>query len=827
MGKLKWLFSWVVVLVIAVNLFLFPSRVSAMTEADQLKLSKCVILYIGSSNSYVNSVKTKIDSENGKIVPIVKNGRTLIPVRFISESLNAEVDWDQAASAVTITLDGNTARLKPGNKAMLLNNVEKELDVPAEIVEGRTYLPLRRLAEDVLNKNIFYDRNLIIVSEKDNFFDKDADKNMIDGLIYMYGKDNATTHISGGNTHTMAIKEDGTVWVWGDYGDRNILMPEKVPNLERVIEVSAGNKYALALQDEGTVWAWGESRIGDGKGKYNEIPVQVKGLSGIKKISAAYDGHCLALKSDGTVWAWGNDLSLETEPEPFKIGGLPNIVDIAAESYYSFAIDIYGVVWAWGENKSELPQKVPGISGIIDISAGQSHILALKKDGTVWIWKYDDRALVYKGQQEGENLAVPMQVKELSGIVAISARGGGHSIALKDDGSVYLWGSNWYKYETNYLVPTLVKELSGIREIASGNGHLLALKNDGSLWSFGDNGNGQVGDGTFITRNKPVLTLFDRSPLKIVKAYNSQESNLGYEFDEQTVKVLDGLADKITSEYGVNQFGSFVQRDKMEVVNVDNAKAFINAIKPNREIVLKAENVYNLAEAINEGKDKEYLAIEESGLIIKGVENLIIRSEQDKPVKFESPGLKNELKFEDSKSIVIDGINTGNKAQSNEFPSDVFVFKNCQKVYIKNSVLAGGGYGINLSNVNGFALDNSVIEDCKIGVMNVLDSTNLVFNNSKFINNKVSSDLINIMSSKNVLFSSCNISNNMGTSIGGDSKYQLFNLYFAEPILLVRDTVIDYNNTDYMRVYNDDIYFKNTIFNYNSFAKGVYEFDRK
>lgn len=826
MRKLKWSFLWVVVFVIAVNLFLFPFGVSAISRVDQTRLSKCVVLYIGSSNSYVNSVKTKIDSENSRIVPIVKNGRTLVPVRFISESLSADVVWDGATSTVTISLNGNIAVLKPRQSSMLLNNIDRELDVPAEIIEDRTYLPLRRLVEDVLDKNIFYDRNLIIISEKDNSFDKDADKSLIDDLLYIYGKGYAITHISGGNDHTAAIKEDGTVWVWGDCGERNVSVPEMVYGLDRVIEVSAGNKYTLALQSDGTVWSWGETRTGNEESVYIENPVQVEELTDIKKVSAAYDGLCLALKGDGTVWAWENGIALQTGVKPSLIEGLSNIVDIAAENYYSFAIDKDGEVWGWAENRGGMPEKVSGISDVIDISAGLSHILALKKDGTVWIWKYNDRALVYGGQEEGADLSVPIQVKELSGIVAISARGGGHSLALKDDGSMYLWGANWYKSESNYLMPVLVSELSGVREIASGNGHIVALRSDGSIWAFGDNGNGQIGDGTFIIRTKPVKTLFDRNPLKIETADISVDNVLVYEFDNKTNEVLDGLAESIMSENAYDPYGKFVQREKMELVVVDNARDFVNAIRPNCEIVLKSKGVYNLLEPLHEVINSKYVYVNRYGLIVEGVENLIIRSESSKPVNMESPDLAHVLKFKNSKNIIIDGIHAGCEINRKELLSDVFSFENCQNVYFNNLVLSGGSYGISLSNVNGFVFDNSVIEECKVGIMNILDSRNIIFSRSKFRNTIASSDLVNIMSSKNVLFTSCEISSNLVTPRGGDSKYQLFNTYFVEPILLVRDTVIKNNKADYMRVYEDDIYFSNTTFNNNGFIKGVYESDR-
>ncbi|WP_010248958.1 stalk domain-containing protein [Acetivibrio cellulolyticus] len=838
MVKLKW-FSGVIVLSAIINLFAIPSSVSAITEVEQSKVSKAVILYIGSSDSYVNTIKTKIDSDNGKVVPIVKNGRTLVPVRFISESLDADVDWDAATSTVKITLGENTAMLQPGKKDMLLNNKKTELDVPAEIIEGRTYLPLRRLVEDVLAKNIFYDRNLIIISEKDNVFDKTADKSLVDDLIYLYGSDKATTHISGGYSHTAAIKKDGTVWVWGESLSGNILTPERVNGLERVIDVSAGGGYTLALKADGTVWSWGENqngRLGDGTEENSETPVQVKGLKEIKRIAASYGGHCLALKSDGTVWAWGNnsfgqlgDKTKETKLEPVMLDTLPKIGDIAVGHSFSVALDKDGFVWTWGYDR-ELPQKVGGISNIIDISAGQNHVLVLKSDGTLWTWGDIEGTPVYSGQVKGgTDLTLPVKVEELRGVVAISAQGG-HSAALKDDGSVFVWGDLGYDSTiSNPLVPYKVDELSGVREIASGSGHLLALKDDGTLWAFGDNGCGQIGDGTAISRRKPSATLFNRDPLLLSEGIDT-ESEFVYKFDAETEKQLDSVANDILSKYGSNQYQKFIQRDNMEVVNVDNAVDFINAIDSNREIILDTEAVYNITDALNEGAGSEKACLVEGydgpELVISDVENLIIRSESSELANIlVSPSYVDVLNFEDSNNIIIDGINAGHGPEKGYCTGGVFSFAGCKNIYINNSVLFGcGTEGIELSNVDSFVFNNSVIEDCSSDIMTIASSCNILFQNSKFRYTGIF-DLINISSSRNILFSLCEISNNEALSGIEGFGYHLFNLNEVEPKLIVKDTVIQDNEVDYMQIYKDDLYFKNATFGNNTFSKGIYEID--
>ena len=834
MKKLKFL-SGLIVFAAIINLFSFNSSVKAITEAEQSKLSEAVILYIGSSDAYVNTVKTKIDVDNRKIVPIIKEGRTLVPVRFVSESLKADVDWDSANSIVTIKLGENTAILKPGKKIMALNNNPVELDVAPEIIEGRTYLPLRRLVEDVLNKNIFYDRNVIIISEKDTVFDKDEDKKLIDDLIYIFGQDYATIHISGGYSHSAAIKRDGTVWEWGETLSGNKLTPERIESLERIIDISAGNKYTLALKIDGTVWAWGTNKygnLGDGTQIDRETPVKVKGVTKIKRVAASYGGHCLALNSDGKVWAWGNNSygqlgigDKETVLTPVVIDKLTQIEDIAVGYNYSAALDKEGNVWVWGNNQSSYPQKVKGLNNVIDISAGQSHMLALRNDGTVWIWGNFEGMPVYRGQVKNNvDSSVPVKVEELKSIIAIAAQGG-YSAVLKDDGSMFVWGYLGNNSELeDKLVPTKIEELNGVKEIAAGGGHLLALRDDGSLWGIGENSHGQIGDGTKISRTEPTAAFFNKDPLVVTEVI-VEERPFEYKFDDATVEELDKLADELLTKYQYNQDKKFIDRSNMKVVVANNTWEFINAIGSNREIILKSDATYDITSALNEGIDNEKVYIREiydgPELVISNVENLIIRSESSKLANIMvSPTYSNVLNFEDSRNIVIEGINAGHGSEKGKCRGGVFSFERCSNIYINNSILYGcGKEGITLSNVENFVFDNSIVEDCTYHLMTIKESKDVVFNNSKFRNTEMF-DLINISDSKNVLFNSCEISDNETIS-----NEHIFNLSNVEPKLIVKDTVIKNNTAGYLQKYKEDIYFSNITSDNNNFANEVYEID--
>jgi len=107
---------------------------------------------------FINGKRAKFD-----VPPIVQDGRTLLPFRQIAEALGAEVKWDGNERKVIVKKENKTVELFVNKKYAKVNGEKVELDVPARIHKNRTVIPIRFLAE-ALDANVdYYPEGSIIV----------------------------------------------------------------------------------------------------------------------------------------------------------------------------------------------------------------------------------------------------------------------------------------------------------------------------------------------------------------------------------------------------------------------------------------------------------------------------------------------------------------------------------------------------------------------------------------------------------------------------------------------------------------------------------------
>ena len=95
--------------------------------------------------------------------PITENGRTLVPLRPVFEALGAGVDWNMSTQTITARRYDVTIILRVGSNVLLRNNAGIQLEVPAMVVNGRTLVPLRAIAES-FDTEVGWDSNTRTVS---------------------------------------------------------------------------------------------------------------------------------------------------------------------------------------------------------------------------------------------------------------------------------------------------------------------------------------------------------------------------------------------------------------------------------------------------------------------------------------------------------------------------------------------------------------------------------------------------------------------------------------------------------------------------------------
>ncbi|MBQ8940350.1 MAG: hypothetical protein IJ062_00830 [Firmicutes bacterium] len=117
--------------------------ISNEAVSNQVKeVQKNIVLAIDSPVAKINGIETKLGE-----APVIINGRTMVPIRFVSENLGYSVDWDADEKKVTISLEDTVIELTQNSEKALVNGDEKTIDSPAVNRNGSILVPLRFVAE--------------------------------------------------------------------------------------------------------------------------------------------------------------------------------------------------------------------------------------------------------------------------------------------------------------------------------------------------------------------------------------------------------------------------------------------------------------------------------------------------------------------------------------------------------------------------------------------------------------------------------------------------------------------------------------------------------
>jgi alpha-tubulin suppressor-like RCC1 family protein len=361
------------------------------------------------------------------------------------------------------------------------------------------------------------------------------------GSMYFVESDGKLYYNYGSVWKNIYLEEKITAWAWGlgsfgRLGD-NTAIDKSLPvsvvgGYTDWIQVSGGQDHSLGLRANGTAWAWGSGtsgRLGDGTVVTKSSPVSViGGFTDWIQVDAGFT-HSLGIRANGTAWAWGlgtsgqlgDGIEVSRSSPVSVIGGYTDWIQVSGGGTHSLGLRANGTAWAWGPgadgrlgddtivNKSSPVSVVGGFTDWIQVSGGGSHSVGLRTNGTAWAWGTGANGRLGNGTILNRSSPVSV-IGGFTDWIQVSAGGDGHSLGLRANGTAWAWGLN---SQGQLGDGTAVSKLSPVSvvggftdwiQVSAGNFHSLGLRANGTAWAWGFGTSGQLGDGTAVNKSSPV-----------------------------------------------------------------------------------------------------------------------------------------------------------------------------------------------------------------------------------------------------------------------------------------------------------------------------------
>ena len=361
------------------------------------------------------------------------------------------------------------------------------------------------------------------------------------------------TKISIGAGYVAIVKENGELWVWGIEPDSpvNVDNSQVIQSTWKIAEnvvsiASVGSTtdtqrrgfYLSILYEDASLWAWDISITKDNHGEIHLsfIEAQKKIMEGVSSILADEDS-ILALKTNGSLWSIRKKAANDN-PSPNKNGftfGKPteNVhafwVNPLVNSLQTYVLRENGELFGYGENArgqlgvgfntgntKRANQKLTKVSDSVISVITQSgwsdiwiHTMAIKDDHSLWLWGqdiwFDSTTATNRDAGEGSFYSnIPVRIMEN---VAAGAMSVNHSLVIKQDGSLWVWGYNYSGQlgTGNYdNVQEPINIMNNAISVSAEAGTSFAIQTDGSLLAWGGNRFGQLGTGDMKNRIEPA-----------------------------------------------------------------------------------------------------------------------------------------------------------------------------------------------------------------------------------------------------------------------------------------------------------------------------------
>lgn len=304
--------------------------------------------------------------------------------------------------------------------------------------------------------------------------------------------------VSGGNTHSCGLKADGNAYCWGgnaygQIGDATTATrtsPVAVSGGHQFRSVTASSLYSCGLRTDGAAYCWGVNdtgQIGDGTLTDRTTPTPVGGEHRFSSIQTGLE-HACGLRSDSVILCWGRndygqvgDNTTIRRPNPtVALAGTGWAYLSAKMGHQTCGIQSNGAIYCWGWNYNGQIGDGTTVNKIIPTSVTNISMLDYDKAP----YRFGD-----DGVACGAGLAGTVRHHVTNGLEVCNGTSYGPMVAS---------GSSFGQYNYNGLYEG---------KLAVTQDHTCMVRNDGAAYCWGDNGNGSVGDGTQTQRTSAVRVL--------------------------------------------------------------------------------------------------------------------------------------------------------------------------------------------------------------------------------------------------------------------------------------------------------------------------------
>jgi len=466
---------------------------------------------------YANEITVKIESQRVNFAdqnPVIVDGRTLVPVRGVFEALGFDVEWDNATRTVSLTRDNYEVTIVIDSPTFNTNGVNHDLDVPAQIIGGRTMLPIRLVLESVGYYVGWNEATRAVLVSAEPIAETVGQAQPQNRVI-----SGTATTIGTGTLSSFAICSDGNLWSWGAdpwgvFGVRKGDFPTQtspVRRIDNVISASfAGSQQIMVIKADDNLWVysadyetgtWGQSP--EGNFTYTDITVRsIPPQRLMDNVIAVSD--TAIIRNDNSLWFLERDMDNNIIHAPVRV--MDNVSYVSTRSGRTLAVTANGNLYEWlWDTPFEGGTRI--MENVASVSVGVNYAMVIRTDGTLWGWGNNRFGQLGDGTREERRS--PIQIME--GVIAVSA-GTSNTMAIRNDGSLWAWGSNFFGElgnDTTQSTPYPIEIMDNVVAVSVGGfaldfRHTIALRNDGSLWAWGSNSLGQLGDGTTTRRYSPV-----------------------------------------------------------------------------------------------------------------------------------------------------------------------------------------------------------------------------------------------------------------------------------------------------------------------------------